>query len=310
MQMRAEKKRVIFIVGPTAIGKTSLGLKLAKRLRGEVISADSMQVYKGMDIISQSPSRKEKLLVKHHLVGCLDPGKEYSAAIFLKKASSAISSMIRRGKIPIIVGGSGLYIKALADGLFPSPEADHRFRKKMGEYVRRYGAPKLHAKLSTIDPQAAKGIHPNDSRRIIRALEIYDSTGKTMTELKRQTKGLGEYYDIKIFGLTAPRDRIYKRIDSRVDEMFASGIINEVERLRKKRLSKTAKAALGFKEVSGYLDGEYGLEKAMDMVKLNTRHFAKRQLAWFRPDNRIKWFDVTRINAKIIVSRISGSVRA
>jgi len=307
--MKVNKGKVIFIVGSTAIGKSSLAMKLAKRLRGEIISADSMQVYKGMGIVSQAPSAKERALVKHYLVGCLAPEKEYSAAIFSKKAAAAIKSIIRRKKIPIVAGGSGLYIKALVDGLFPSPEADHAFRKRMADYAKRYGSPKLHAKLSAIDPEAALKIHHNDIRRIIRALEIYNSTGKTMTELKSGTKGLADSYDIRIFGLTAPREKIYSNIDSRVDIMFDSPLIDEIARLRRKKLSKTAAAALGIKEVDRYLAGGYGLAEAKEMLKLNTRHFAKRQIAWFKPDVRIKWFDVAKMNEKEIVSNIVSALR-
>ena len=299
---------IIFIVGPTAIGKTSLSLKIAKRLKGEIISSDSMQVYKGMDILSQAP-RLSDSRIKHHLVKIITPGKEYSAASFRKSAAKIITSIIRRGKTPIVVGGSGLYIKALVDGLFPSPPADEKFRKKMYNFASKYGNKELHKKLFKIDPQAAESIHPNDSRRIVRALELYNSTGRTMTELKKSTKGLKDLYDIRVFGLIAPRERIYANIDSRVDEMFDSGVIAEVRALKKRKLSKTAAAVLGFKEISGYLDGEYGLEEANSMMKMNTRRFAKRQLTWFKADKRIKWFDVSKTNGKDITIKIVKEIK-
>ena len=294
---------VIFIVGPTAIGKTSLSLKIAKRLNGEIVSSDSMQVYKGMDILSQAP-RPSDSRIKHHLVRVITPGREYSAASFSKSAAKIIASIIKHGKTPVVVGGSGLYIKALVDGLFPSPPADEKFRKKMYNFASKYGSKKLHKKLFKIDPQSAGSIHPNDSRRIIRALELYNSTGRTMTELKKSTKGLKDLYDIKIFGLTAPREKIYANINSRVDEMFTAGVIKEVRALRKRKMSKTAGAVLGLKEISGYLDGEYGLEEANSMMKINTRHFAKRQLTWFKADLRIKWFDISRYSHNKIVRKI------
>ena len=175
----------------------------------------------------------------------------------------------------------------------------------MKKFVAKYGSPSLHSRLAKIDPGSANAIHPNDVRRIIRALEIYHSTGKTMTELKHSTHGLKNKYDIKIFGLIMPREEIYSRIDGRVDKMFESGVIAEVKRLRRKRLSKTAAAVLGFNAISGYLDGKYDLDAAKDMLKMDTRRFAKRQLTWFRPDNRIRWFDVSKRNTKEIIKNIA-----
>jgi len=298
----------IFIVGPTAIGKTNLSIRLARRINGEIISADSMQIYRGMKILSQAPTHAEKNKIRHHLTETLDPRREYSAAIFRNKASAIIDSIRKRKKIPIVVGGSGLYVKSLVDGLFPAPEADPIFRKKMEGFVSRYGSRRLHKKLSKIDPEAAGKIHPNDARRIIRALEIYNSTGKTMSELKQKTKGLKEAYNIKMFGLTGPREDIYSRIDSRIDHMFGSGILGEVRKLKRKHLSKTAKAVLGFKELSGYLDAEYDLDTARSLMKTNTRHFAKKQLTWFEADKRIKWFDVNKLSESKIINKIIQEV--
>jgi len=298
-------KTVLFIVGPTAIGKTRLAIKLAKKLHGEIISCDSMQVYRGMDILSQAPSKKEKRSVKHHLVGILDPKSEYSAASFRKKATPVIKSIIKEKKLPIIVGGSGLYMKALVDGLFSSPAADMKFRKRMQGFVSRYGSKKLHDRLSRIDRASSICIHPNDARRIIRALEIFNSTGRTMTELKSMTRGLKDHYGIKIFGLTAPRKKIYSKIDSRVDKMFEDGAVDQAEKLAGKKISKTAAAVLGLKEIGGHIRGEYNLEHAKDLMKMNTRRFAKRQLTWFRHDKRIKWYDLTRNTEEKIIKRIT-----
>jgi tRNA dimethylallyltransferase len=302
------KPLIIFIVGPTAIGKTRLSIKLARRIHGEIISADSMQVYKGMGILSQAPDASERRAIKHYLVESLSPGKEYSAADFKEKAAPLIASLIKRKTTPIVVGGSGLYVKAVVDGLFPTPSADMKFRKKMQAFISRYGSAKLHARLSKIDGCAAGNIHPNDSRRIMRALEIHDSTGRTMTELKKDTKGLKENFRIKIFGLTRPREEIYSAIESRIDGMFDLGVLNEVRKLKKRALSKTAGAVLGFKEIAGYLDGGYDLETAKAMMKKNTRHFAKRQLAWFRADKRIRWFDASKISEKEILRAIAKGV--
>jgi tRNA dimethylallyltransferase len=303
--MRRIANKVIFIVGPTAIGKTDFAVQLAKRINGEIISADSMQAYKAMRILSQAPSPAQKKKVKHHLVEFIDPKREYSVAVFIKEASRHIGSIIAHGKTPVVVGGSGLYVKGLIDGLFPSPEADLSFREKMKNFAARNSSRKLHARLARIDPESAKKIHPNDLRRIIRALEIYNSTGKTMTQLKANTHGLKDKYKIRIFGLTRPREDIYSHIDARVDKMFRAPIIAEVKRLRRRCLSRTAKMALGFGEISGYLDGLYDKQAAIDMLKMNTRRFAKRQLTWFKSDKRIKWFDLSKAGNSVIIKKVA-----
>ena len=296
--------KIIFIVGPTAIGKTGLAIKLAGRIRGEIVSADSMQAYKGMRILSQAPAAAQRKMIRHHLVGHVSADKEYSVAIFINEASRAITSILKRGHVPIVVGGSGLYVKGLVEGLFPAPVAVPEFRKRLQKYAAKNGSPKLHSKLADIDPGSASTIHPNDSRRVIRALEIYEYTGRTMTELKASTRGLKDTYDIRLFGLTAPREEIYSRIDERCDKMLTDGIVREVSVLKKKKLSKTASGVLGLKEISGYLKDEYDLEEAIKMLKMNTRRFAKRQLTWFRPDRRIMWFDVSRVSQGEIVKKM------
>ena len=297
------KKTVIFIVGPTAIGKTAFAIKLARRIGGEIVSADSMQVYKGMRCLSQAPGAAENRIARHHLAGSLDPNKEYNAAVFIKEASAIIESIMKRGNVPIVTGGSGLYVKRLIDGLFPSPNADLKFRRKMGKFAAKYGSRRLHSRLSKIDSASAGAIHPNDTRRIIRALEIYNSTGRTMTELKASTCGLKDRYTIKIIGLTRPREEIYSQIDMRVNKMFKAGVVREVRALKRKRLSKTAREVLGFKEISGYLGGRYDKDAVKDMLKMNTRRFAKRQLTWFRADRRIRWFDVSKTNDKNLIKK-------
>ena len=307
--MRTSASKIIFIVGPTAIGKTALAVKLAKKINGEIISADSMQIYKAMTILSQSPGPAEIREVRHHLVELLDSGKEYSVAVFIKSASRAIASIIKRGKAPIVAGGSGLYVKGLIDGLFPSPEADLKFRKSMGKFAAKHGSRKLHVRLAKIDPLSAEKIHPNDLRRIVRAIEIYHSTGKTMTELKSSTRGLKDKYEIRIFGLTRPREEIYSRIDKRVDKIFRRGAVEEVKKLKRRKLSKTAEMVLGLDEISGYLEGRYDLDGAKEMLKMNTRRFAKRQLTWFRADKRIRWFDLSKMTQQEAVKKIKREAR-
>jgi len=301
--------KLVFIVGPTASGKTALAIRAAKKIGGEIISCDSMQVYKSLPILSQAPTASERKEARHHLVGFRDPAREYSVADFRKEAMRIIRDIIKRRKVPILVGGSGLYVKILIDGLFPSPKAEIAFRTKMARFAKRRGNEELYKRLFLTDPDAASNIHPNDIRRIIRALEIEHTTGKTMTELKLQTKGLSDRYSIKMFGLTRPREELYKAIDGRVEKMLAAGMVNEVKRLKKKRLSKTAKAVLGFKEVEGYLKGEYGLANAVALLQMNTRRFAKRQFTWFRADERVKWLNLGRLDQQKAVAKIVKQVK-
>jgi tRNA dimethylallyltransferase len=306
--MPLKKRTVLLIVGPTAIGKTSLALKLARKIGAEIISCDSMQVYKGMDILSQSPKSSEIKKVRYHLIRFLNPAKEYSVGSFRKRAVSLIEDIIARKNIPIIVGGTGLYVKGLIDGLFPTPKADLKFRKKMYDYASRYGNKRLYGKLEKIDPPTAKAIHPNNIRRVVRALEICHTTGKTMTELKSGTKGIADKYRIRIFGLTSSREKIYSDINDRVDNMFKAGLVGEVKKLSKKRLSKTAKAALGIKEVLKFLNGEIDPGMAKDLMKQNTRRYAKRQLTWFRADGRIRWFDLEKTKSGRVINTIAREI--
>lgn len=305
---KSRKKTVVFIVGPTATGKTAVAAGLVKRISGEVVSCDSMQVYKGMPILSQIPSASARKAVRHHLVSFISPSREYSVASFRRSAVSAIKAILAKGKVPIVAGGTGLYAKALIDGLFPSPKADRGFRSRMEAFASRYGSARLHSRLKKIDPASASLIHPNDKRRIIRALELYNSTGRTMTELKSGTRGLKDIYDIKIFGIKASRENIYSAIDKRVEKMLRSGVVREVKRLKNKKLSRTSSAAIGFKEISAYLEGGMRLEEAVALMKMNTRRFAKRQMTWFGADKRIVWLDIGRLGLKGVVDRIAGKV--
>jgi tRNA dimethylallyltransferase len=302
--MPLNKNTVIFIVGPTAVGKTNLALKLARRVNGEIISCDSMQIYKGMGVLSQSPELLRTEKIRYHMVRFLSPAKEYNAASFSKFAAFLIEDIIKRKKIPIVAGGTGLYAKALIDGLFPAPKSDLKFIKKSYDYASRYGNIRLHKKLESVDPASARMIHPNNIRRVVRALEIWHSTGRTMTELKRGTKGIVDKYRIKIYGLTASREKIYSDINDRVDRMFENGVIREVKRLCSKRLSRTAKAVLGLKELTDYLKGKTDRERAKELMKQNTRRYAKRQFTWFRADDRIRWFDVEKLNADEVIKKI------
>ncbi len=279
--------QVIFLVGPTASGKTKLSIKLAKKLNAEIISCDSMCVYKGMDILTSKPSASDRKKVRHHLIDITSPVREFSVAEYRRMALEKIEEILKRGKTPLFVGGSGLYVKAVVDGLFPSAEKDLKFRKHQERLAGKYGKAYLYRKLKKIDPSRAEKIHPNDLRRIIRALEIYHTEKIKPSELKRFTEPLK--YDFRILGLALERQKLYKNIDIRVEEMFKKGIVAEVKKLSRKKLSMTARKALGYGEVLGYLKGEYSLEEAKELLKKNTRHFSKKQLTWFGPDRRILW---------------------
>ncbi len=283
------KNKIIFLVGPTAVGKTNVALKLAKKLRAEIISCDSMQVYKGMDIGTQKPSVADRKKIKHHMIDILTPDKEFSAADFRKRALRIIGALHKRGKIPLFVGGTGLYMKALLDGLFPSPPKDEALRRRLYKEAKKYGSGRLHEKLEKIDPKAAGKIHPNDTKKIIRALEICYITKKTVSEMRAGTRPLSNKYDVRIIGLIRPREELYKRIDERVEEMFQQGFLDEAKRFVRRKLSITAKQAIGYREAFDYLNGRISLEEAKELIKKNTRRYAKRQLTWFGADKRIKW---------------------
>jgi len=284
-----KKDKVIFIVGPTAVGKSQMAYELAKKINGEIISCDSMQIYRHMDIMSQAPPKKWRKSIPHYLIGVLGPHKEYSAAKFRTDAEKLIKNIIKRKKTPLIVGGSGLYIKALLNGLFPSPGKDLILRKKLEKEAKIKGSKHLHIRLKKIDPKSTAEIHPNDLRRIIRALELYYLTGLSKSEHKKRTRGIAGKYNIEIIGINMPREKLYKTINNRVDKMFRQSLISEIQKLSKKKLSVTARASLGYKEVLGYLNGEYSLGEAKELLKKNTRRLAKKQLTWFRADKRIKW---------------------
>ncbi|MFA5388377.1 MAG: tRNA (adenosine(37)-N6)-dimethylallyltransferase MiaA [Candidatus Omnitrophota bacterium] len=284
---------VIFLVGPTASGKTKLSIKLAGKLNAEIVSCDSMCVYRGMDILTSKPSKAELRKARHHLIDIISPSKEFSVAEYRRMALEKIEDILKRGKTPLFVGGSGLYVKAVIDGLFPSAEKDLKFRKEQETLAEKYGKRYLYRKLKKIDASRAAKIHPNDMRRVIRALEIYHTEKKKPSELSRATEPLK--YGFKIFGVSLERDALYRNIDKRVEEMFEKGIVKEVKKLSRKRLSMTAKKALGYNEALGYLKGRYSLEDAKALLKKNTRHFARRQLTWFRPDCRIRWLSLHQL---------------
>lgn len=284
---------IVAVVGPTASGKTDLGIYLAEGLNGEIISADSMQVYKGLDI-GTAKIEPEKRTVVHYLLDVVMPDEEFTAADYKELATAAINEIRRKGKRPIFVGGTGLYLQTVLDGLlFPEPQRDLKLRVELLEQAEEFGNEYLYRRLLECDEESARRIHPNDIRRIVRALEVYIKTGTPLSKLQAQYKGQEPLYETIWIGLTLDRNLLYERINRRVDVMIESGLIEEVKRLYQEGLKpqSTAYQALGYKEIIWYLKGFATLDEAVRILKRDTRHYAKRQLSWFRRDERIKWFD-------------------
>lgn len=285
------------LLGPTAIGKTRMSLELAAAYNAEIISGDSMQVYRGMDIGTAKITPEEMQGIPHHLIDIHDPDHSYSAAEFQEQAGKAIQEINDRGKLPFIVGGTGLYIESLCYGFrFSEAVADEAFRKEQDEYADTHGAQALHARLEAVDPTSAARLHPNDRRRIIRALEIHHQTDTTLSSSHAaQTKE--SPYELCIIGLTMDRKILYKRIEERIDQMLAEGLVEEVRGLLERGYSRSlvSMQGLGYKEIAAYLAGEMTLEEAVTLLKRDTRRFAKRQLSWFRHMKEIEWIDVGEV---------------
>jgi tRNA dimethylallyltransferase len=273
-----------YLTGPTAAGKTRVGLELARRLNAEILSLDSMAIYRGMDIGTAKPTRAERAEVPHHLIDIVDPDQEYSLAQYVAAAEAAAADVRRRGREVLFVGGTPLYLKALLRGIFDGPPADWDFRKQVEEEADRVGTAALHERLGQVDPLTAARLHPHDRRRIIRALEVYRLTGKPISHLQTQFDEGRLPEDCRVFVLDWPRDALYRRIETRVDQMMEIGLVAEVQRLtaRYTTLSRTAAQAAGYREVIQHLSGEYPLEEAVQKIRTRTRQLAKRQGTWFR----------------------------
>lgn len=276
---------LLVVVGPTASGKSAYAIKKAAELGGEIISGDSMQIYRGMDIGTAKPTHDEMCGIPHHLIDVADIGEAFSAAKFVTLAENAINDIVSRGKLPIIAGGTGLYIETLISGTeLTATKDDPELRERLFEEARQIGNTEMHSRLALIDPEAANSIHPNNLKRVVRALEIYYLTGKTKTEADKESRRSESIYQPHTVLIT-PRERetIYERIDKRVGVMFESGLADEVEALCKKGLRETptASQAIGYKEFYPYFDGQCDINAVKEAICLNTRHYAKRQLTWF-----------------------------
>lgn len=288
------RQPLLVLVGPTAVGKTELSLVIAERYGCEIISGDSMQVYRGMDIGTAKATPEERARIPHHLIDIRDPHEPFSVSDFQQLAKTAIQEIASRGKLPFVVGGTGLYIQSLCYHYdFPEGGADEAYRRELRRYAEEHGKEALHEKLRGIDPETAERLHPNDVRRVIRALELYRATGVTMSEhLRRQRRT--SPYRLCMIGLTMDRGRLYRRIEQRVDRMIEAGLVEEVAALLKKGCTEqtTAMQGLGYKEIAAYLNGHLTLAEAVETLKRNTRRFAKRQLSWFRRMEDIQWVDL------------------
>lgn len=293
----SEKPCLIVISGPTGVGKTDAAITAAEPLGGEIISADAMQVYKHMDIGTAKPTRKQQQRVRHHLIDVVDPDEPFSAALFKEMAEARIQDLHRKGCPIFIVGGTGLYIKALTRGLFPVEGQDGAIRKKLREEVEASGLETLYRRLRMVDPEAAQRIHPNDTYRIIRALEVHQATGQPISRHQRNHGFQDVGYRTLSIGLTLDRAILYDRIDKRVDLMLASGFLEEVRGLLDQGYSSTLKSmrSIGYRHVADYLEGRVTWDETVSLFKRDTRHYAKRQLTWFRADPDIQWMEPDQI---------------
>ena len=287
------KPKVIVICGPTASGKTALSIELAKKINGEIISSDSMQIYKDMNIGTAKPTAEEMQGIKHYLLDFVEPDKRYSVAEFKKDAEKAIEEILSKGKIPIVVGGTGLYVDSLIYGIeYQNIELDEKYRKELEKIAEEQGLQVLYKRAKEIDEEAIKKISPNDKKRIIRILEIYKATGKNKTEQEIESRKKEIKYDFKVFAINMDREKLYERINKRVDIMIEQGLIEEVKEItRKYKDFPTAMQGLGYKEVIEYLDEKMSKEEMIEKVKMETRRYAKRQITWFKKNKQTMWID-------------------
>ncbi len=286
-------RKVIVIVGPTCSGKTDLSLQLAEKLNTEIISADSKQVFKYLNIGTAKPNKNYRNKIKHHFIDNLEPDEYFNVSIFENQSLKVIEDLFKKEKIPIVVGGSGLYVKALVDGIFNSVDSDEQIRGQLQRKKEEFGIEYLYEELKSVDPKSAEKMLPQNYKRVMRALEVYYLTGQTID--KHQEKYKRELnIDFKQYGLMWDRKKLYENIENRVDMMIQNGLVDEVNSILKRGYSKELNAlnTVGYKEVISFLENDIEYEKMIDLIKRNTRRFAKRQLTWFRADKRIYWYDI------------------
>ncbi len=303
-------KTVLFIVGPTAVGKTAIGVDLALTFGGEVISGDSMQVYKGLDIGTAKVTSEERKGVPHHLIDTLSPGEAFSASSFQREAFQLIDQLFLNERLPIVVGGTGLYIKGLTKNLsFHDTDPDEGLRAELEDILAAEGPAALHQRLKQQDPKSAESIHWNNGKKLIRAIEIVETTGSTLTEFGADVEEEPSYQTLLI-GLTMERSKLYERINLRVDQMVEQGLVEEARQLYTSRLEQSQAAkAIGYKEFFPYFAGEQSLDDAILQLKQNSRRFAKRQLTWFRNKENVEWFDRTNDTYENTLQKITDYVK-
>lgn len=291
--MNNKKIPIAAVVGPTASGKTALAIRIALKYNGEIISADSMQIYKGMDIATAKPTAYEMSLVRHHLVDFLDPGETFSVSDYVHMAHKAAADIFSRGKLPVLCGGTGLYVRSFLENVkFCEQDTDPELRNELEKMYEKLGAEKMLRQLAEFDPQTAASLLPSNRKRIIRAFEIYRSTGITMSEQLRRSKCIPSPYKTAAIGLCFhDRQRLYDRINKRVDIMLEQGLLDEAKKFYEMTAGTTASAAIGYKELLPYLEGRSTLDECTETLKRETRRYAKRQLTWFRRDEYIKWIE-------------------
>lgn len=304
------KPLVVVIVGPTASGKTRLSIELAKRFDGEIVSADSMQIYRTMDIGTAKPSVKERCGIPHHMMDIVDPSEEYTLKEYLTDANACVQDILARGKLPILVGGTGLYVTSFMNNLTLSEEScDDRYREALESEYDSLGGEVMLERLRSVDPELAARLYPKDRKRILRGLEVFHNTGITQSEQNRRALETESPYEFLCFGLTADdRAFLYDRIDSRVRIMIDDGLESEVRALASRNCSRTARQAIGYRQFDAYFTGEASLEDTITLIQKESRNYAKRQLTWFRRDQRIRWFAIDRLNFDIILNSCTEDI--
>lgn len=305
------KKKILVIGGPTAVGKTELSIELAKRLNGEIISADSMQIYKYMDIGSAKISKEEMNGVVHHLIDVVDPSINFSVADYKEQGEKAIKEIISRGKLPIIVGGTGLYINSLTCNMtFTEAEKDEDYRRELERLAEEHGNNYIHEMLKDIDPISYKEIHANNRKRVIRALEVYKLTGNPFSSYNAGDDFYKSEYDVHYYVLTMDREKLYERINLRVDIMMEKGLLEECIKLKEMGYTSSMQSmqGIGYKEILYYLEGNVKLQEAINMIKQGSRNYAKRQLTWFRRDKRVTFLDKDKLSYVEILEKVIGDI--
>jgi len=311
--IKSKNNNLLILLGPTGVGKTVISTKLAQKMSNiEIISADSMQIYKYMDIGTAKPNKSILKAIKHHMIDIVEPSENFDVIQYSKLATNIILDVFKRGKIPILVGGSGLYISSIINPLFTGPARDIEYREILEEEAKLQGKKYLYDKLSKIDPISASRIEPNDLRRIIRALEVFKSTGKTISYLQKKVSNSNAKFNYQIIGFKRNRNNLYQRINLRVDKMFKDGFIEEVKMLRDMGYKEDLNSmqGLGYKQINKHLNGVHTKEEAIDLIKIETRHYAKRQMTWF--NNKIKniqWINLDEYDGKKVLSKIINNCR-